>query len=494
MREPIMDWYFESYPDDERARPGDSDAAQGQIILPAAVLQRHGAVMLEPGRAARAPGQPEPRPTVYRTRSLLVPADLLAEPALGAINTVPARVGMRLVPPERAERPDQDLRTLLAAVRSQAKGRTAGTTGTTGAAEVLTRLPLPAALVPAARSRGEVALPVVVDAWIALQTLRAAASPELPEHDVRRIGLEHLLVSASVTGAGGDAAIIGSPVSSGHGLTSPGTAANSYVFTSGDTRSPVKVALGEPARRTAACCQERYGRRPVIAVPDSGVRAHPWLDVRPDPAGGYLTVPDGFVAVDQGLQNAIYAAGYAAHEAGDHPRQLIGDPWDSPVTADPLIGGLDTETGHGSFIAGLVRQVAPDAQVLAVRIMHSDGIVYEGDLTCALSLLAARILAAQAGDLAAMVDAVSLSLGYFGESPQDVVYSSGLWLILDLLLQMGVAVVAAAGNFATSRKFWPAAFSGQPAAAGQVPLISVGALNPNGSKAAGRLAGPAAPA
>ena len=48
---------------------------------------------------------------------------------------------------------------------------------------------------------------------------------------------------------------------------------------------------------------------------------------------------------------------------------------------------------------------------------------------------------------------------------------------------MGVVVVAAAGNYSTSRRFYPAAFAQRPASPGQVPLISVGALNPNGSKA-----------
>jgi subtilisin family serine protease len=48
---------------------------------------------------------------------------------------------------------------------------------------------------------------------------------------------------------------------------------------------------------------------------------------------------------------------------------------------------------------------------------------------------------------------------------------------------MGVVVVAAAGNYATSRRFYPAAFADRPACAEHAPLISVGALNPNGSKA-----------
>jgi subtilisin family serine protease len=55
--------------------------------------------------------------------------------------------------------------------------------------------------------------------------------------------------------------------------------------------------------------------------------------------------------------------------------------------------------------------------------------------------------------------------------------------VLDELLAMGVAVVAAAGNYATSRRFYPAAFTEEPVPPGQLPLLSVGALNPNGSKA-----------
>jgi subtilisin family serine protease len=45
-----------------------------------------------------------------------------------------------------------------------------------------------------------------------------------------------------------------------------------------------------------------------------------------------------------------------------------------------------------------------------------------------------------------------------------------------------VTVVAAAGNFSTRRHFYPAAFSTLPTP-GPVPLISVGALNPNGTRA-----------
>jgi len=82
-----------------------------------------------------------------------------------------------------------------------------------------------------------------------------------------------------------------------------------------------------------------------------------------------------------------------------------------------------------------------------------------------------------------MVDVVSLSLGYFSESPPDETLNSALWPLIKALLGMGVVVVAAAGNYSTSRMFYPAAFAQQPVPTGDVPLISVGALNPNGSKA-----------
>ena len=183
-----------------------------------------------------------------------------------------------------------------------------------------------------------------------------------------------------------------------------------------------------------------------------------------------------------GIQAVVYARGAATRptEQGDASRQLIADAWDGPAAGDPLVGELNDATGHGTFIAGIVRQAAPDARVLSIRIMHSDDVVYEGDLLCALALLADRIAAAEDGSMAEMVDVVSLSLGYFDESAADVTDSSGLWQVIQVLLDLGVAVVAAAGNYSTSRRFYPAAFSLQPS---PVPVISVGALNPNGSKA-----------
>jgi Subtilase family len=478
MPDPMTNWFFEprrddawgSYDDDH-----DDDSAPGLTCVPAAVLQRHGARVLDPGNAAAVSYSRDqgpngnrtrtPRATVYRARTLMIPADLLRNSEVTqAINAALAFVGMNIADPGPDNRPVRDGGPV---------------------AQVLQQLPRPAVLVPAPPEPGMPVKPVVVDAWVALQALRAAAdaadqSAVLSKRVVSRIGLEHLLVGSAITGSPATEGngVSGSPATEGNGVTGP-SSTDSYVYSGGDTRIPVAICLAPPARRPLGDCGPR---RPVVAVLDTGVRAHPWLDVEPAPPNGYQTETDGFVAIDPDLQKAIYLGSESIAEQGDQPRQLIRHPWDTPITADPLIGELDTDTGHGTFIAGIVRQAAPDAQVLAVRIMHPDGVVYEGDLICALSLLADRIAAAETGDMAGMVDVVSLSLGYFDESAADVQYSSGLWQVIEVLLDLGVAVVAAAGNYSTSRRFYPAAFTLLPPP-GPVPMISVGALNPNGSKA-----------
>jgi len=492
MPDSMTNWFFEPRRDGagiSHDYDHDDDSAPGLTCVPAAVLQRHGARVLDPGNAAAVPGSSEhgpngdrtraprtPRATVYRARTLMIPADLLRNPEVTrAINAALAFVGMNIVRPELDDRP----------VRHGGP-----------AAEALRQLPRPAVLVPAPPEPGRPAKPVVIDAWVALQALRAAADAAdtngnknagqqadqgevLSKRVVSRIGLEHLLVGSAITGSPAtEGNGVSGPATEGNGLTGPGST-DSYVYSGGDTRIPVAICLDPPARRALRDCGPR---RPVVAVLDTGVRAHPWLDVRRAASNGYQTATDGFVAVDPDLQEAIYLGSQSIAQEGDQPRQLIRDPWDTPITADPLIGELDTDTGHGTFIAGIVRQAAPDAQVLAVRIMHSDGVVYEGDLICALRLLADRIAAAEAGDLTGMVDVVSLSLGYFDESAADVRYSSGLWQVIEVLLGLGVAVVAAAGNYSTSRRFYPAAFTLLPPP-GPVPMVSVGALNPNGSKA-----------
>ena len=80
---------------------------------------------------------------------------------------------------------------------------------------------------------------------------------------------------------------------------------------------------------------------------------------------------------------------------------------------------IDPFFGHGTFIAGLIRQNCPDADILSLKVMSPDGIVEEADLLTALDYLADRQLAAQGGQPELAVDVVSLSLGYYHEEPED---------------------------------------------------------------------------
>ena len=81
------------------------------------------------------------------------------------------------------------------------------------------------------------------------------------------------------------------------------------------------------------------------------------------------------------------------------------------------------------------------------------------------------------------LDVVSLSLGYYHETPGAVDDEAGLFAALRQLQRDGVCVVAAAGNGATTLEFWPAALATRPLSddgqrAAGAPLVSVGASNP----------------
>jgi subtilisin family serine protease len=169
----------------------------------------------------------------------------------------------------------------------------------------------------------------------------------------------------------------------------------------------------------------------------------------------------------------------------------------SGVVEHPLEGVLDPYSGHGTFIAGLIHQTCPDADILSIRVMPSEGTVPEHVLLEALNLLVCRQRAAQRdGRPEDIVDVVCLSLGYYHEQIGDAALDPLLWEPIRALGECGVVVIASAGNDATSRPMYPAAFTphdgglvSEPSAT-CVPVLSVGALNPGGSIALFSNAGP----
>src|SRR6266511_4263481 len=283
----------------------------------------------------------------------------------------------------------------------------------------------------------------MVDAWTALQALWNAVSRGRASREaVSRIGLEHLLAGSALAGVG-------------------------TVNLTG-TNFPTEVGIS---------------RFPVVAVLDTGIGDHPWFDS--DIVDRGTAAPgDQFLIVDSILQGAIYSNGVSAAASSNTPTEPIAGYRDQPSIREPLIGELDSHFGHGTFIAGIIRQAAPNARVFSIRVMHPDGFAHESDVQLALAYLTNETQRAQAGDPGALaVDVVSLSMGFFPETSFEITVRDNFATALDKVTAAGITVVAAAGNFSSSREFHPAALAGQPTQSDHAPIISVGALNPNGTVA-----------
>jgi subtilisin family serine protease len=234
-------------------------------------------------------------------------------------------------------------------------------------------------------------------------------------------------------------------------------------------RQPVNWVGDAPARTPD---NELTCRRPVVAILDTGCGSHPWLDQ-------YVIKNPSIMGVPLGLTDPATA------------------PDNTGVISDPYLGEIDPVAGHGTFIAGLIRQKCPDANLMAIRVMDSCGAVPESELLCTLKrILTRQCLAQAANDARGIVDVISLSLGYYHEMPEDWSFDAELLGPLQGLAECGVAVVVAAGNDATSRPMFPAAFYPNPNGPvtacehDAVPVLSVGALNPDRTIAIFSNAGP----
>jgi subtilisin family serine protease len=139
-----------------------------------------------------------------------------------------------------------------------------------------------------------------------------------------------------------------------------------------------------------------------VAVIDTGYtpKLHPWLDDRTRAA------PDTLEATDV------------------HPKN----------------GWLDDESGHGTFIAGVVLQQAPSATIEIAKVLDTEG--YGSELDVARAILDH-----------ADADVINLSLGCYSYDDQPPL------AIAEALRHVSptTVVVAAAGNDSTHRPLWPAA-------------------------------------
>jgi hypothetical protein len=174
---------------------------------------------------------------------------------------------------------------------------------------------------------------------------------------------------------------------------------------------------------------------------------------RPDDGPG----PTKVAIIDTGIAAEIRTDGWLDNV----PRDGNIDPLDMfPLPAGD--GYLDFAAGHGTFVAGIVRQVAPGADITVYRAVDSDGIASEVTVACEM------IRAVKEGG----AQIVNLSLGcQTQDNVPPVAIQAALEIISEWERETGrdVLIVAAAGNFAGTDPTHPAAFRQVVSVAGLTP-------------------------
>ncbi len=341
--------YLRSPRDPERR---DEPRTRTTVPIPESVLSRFGARVLDPGRAGLVGGRPT-RPTAYVADELLVQG---APSAIDALVDAASATG-HSVDPHAARADDAYLEQL--------------------SDEAVSRLAqdIWVARVKLTASLGRATPP---DAWSVLRRYRENLGSDQPAYTV---GLNHLVTLT--TGVSGDVDIEGRPVFDGPAYVEGNPVFDGPAAVEGDPvfdgpsyfsgnpvfdgpaqgfgalsgRQPV-ILLGRPP--TPKARDELGSRRPVVAVLDTGLGRHDWFS---DPEFAQLGASVAGLPIGLG--------------AG------VEDPEIDGIVSDPLRGTLDRDSGHGTFIAGIIRQTCPDAKILAIRVMPSDGAVDEHQLTIA---------------------------------------------------------------------------------------------------------------
>ncbi len=205
--------------------------------------------------------------------------------------------------------------------------------------------------------------------------------------------------------------------------------------------SPV---YGSPAYAPAGSNYQSTGIRHSSAVP-CAAPALATSDARERPSTGRPRV----VILDTGLaenRQCPPSLHFVMHsESG----------WKDAPAREPD-GYLDPAVGHGTFIAGLINQLAPGCEIAIVKVLTELG---AGD----------EWLIAEAIDTLPEHDLLNLSFG--GHALWDM---SRLETSIARLRAKGTVIVASAGNDATCRPCYPAAFD---------DVVGVAALGPNGPAA-----------
>lgn len=166
-----------------------------------------------------------------------------------------------------------------------------------------------------------------------------------------------------------------------------------------------------------AAHRESLGGGITVAILDTGIAPHPALLP--------VLLPNGYNFVDDNADTND--AGNGVDDNGD--------------------GTVDEKTGHGTLMAGLVVIVAPEAQLLPVRVLNSDGVGSSFDIARGI---------VYAVDQGAKV--INLSL-------ITTIDSHVMEEAIEYARENGVIIVAALGNTNSDRTVFPAHYEGMIAVA-----------------------------
>ena len=217
-------------------------------------------------------------------------------------------------------------------------------------------------------------------------------------------------------------------------------------------RLDARLGVGVVTPNHLLCVTPTVGWCPATE-PDAPGRAEPW----PGPGDG---------DAGTGVRVAVIDTGFL--QGWEHRSDL---PWltgigeydvDDPDRFEPK-NFIDPYAGHGTFVAGVVRCMAPACEITVDGALKLAGVVDEATLV------------KQMGDaLSRSPDVINLSAGCYTRKNLPPKAFTALWEYR-LRHHKGVALVAAAGNDRGRQPFWPAAYPW---------AVSVGALTADGRERA----------
>lgn len=201
------------------------------------------------------------------------------------------------------------------------------------------------------------------------------------------------------------------------------------------------TAVPAPGPRFPRRTLFKGAERPTVVVLDTGIAQPPKT---PRPAGQWLPL-------DQARRDNRISGD------PDEPDQTIYLP-SGPVPADNY---LDPAAGHGTFIAGIIEQLAPGCEIVVRRVIDPLGYAFETQVADAILKVVDELRSA-------LKPPVILNLSFGGPAPNP---PAELREAVAAAVAAGIVIVASAGNDGVCAPQYPAAFPG---------VIAVGGLGPDG--------------